>query len=138
MRSLVFCAATTMIYLSSCSPAMSTSMTEPIGRAMVVTYQNGDSLQIHCSKLGQCLLHLLVNGVKFDFDDKQLNGARPIPVRGFLYSGSFSGRDSYFSFEVSVDCREEDREGPYDYCYATALVEDHKLTHVDIFKKQEK
>jgi hypothetical protein len=114
------------------SLAGATAMTEPGRRSFSVAFDNGDRLAIDCDE-EQCVLSLLVNGQRFRFDRADL-GVRDIyPDEARLYSGFASGRDQYFSFDVSVACPEEVQPHFYS-CSANALVQEGKPLEVDIHR----
>ena len=110
--------------------ANGTAMIEPERKSLVVAFENSDLLSIYCERPStNCKLELVVNGKNFKYELEEL-GAEPQPIRGNLYSGTFSGRDAYFSFEVTVECPEDLSESVY--CIAHGVVGNGELQDVRI------
>ena len=108
--------------------ASATAMMEPHRIRTVVTYANGDELNLLCPlEQESCSVAVRVNGVDFHFSQEEV-GAVILPYGGTLFSGEHSGRDRYFSLELSVECA--DASG--DICKASMLVEQGKVPQVNI------
>jgi hypothetical protein len=126
------------VFLTVLLPAFAcaTPMIEPARDQLRVEFENGDSATILCRHVEDdpCALDLRVNGRNFHFDSASL-GAGILPERVILYSGPNSGRDKYFSFDVSVVCPEEVMLEDYD-CEASVLVQHDKPHEVDIHRRK--
>ena len=112
------------------------ALMEPGRSTLLVTYENGDTAAITCPKGDQsCYLNLLVNKVEFHFSASDLGGLDIEPSSITLFSGSNSGRDKYFSFEISIICPEISEEGPFYDCSASVLIEQDKEPVVRLLRK---
>jgi hypothetical protein len=108
-----------LLLLASANSAHATAMLEPQRITTTVEFDNGDRLILRCpAEEKSCQLDLLVNRKQFNFGQADI-GAVILPYRFSLYSGPFSGRDEYFSFEIEVECPEDSDS----VCTADVLVE---------------
>ena len=118
-----------ILLLASTSSALATAMLEPQRITTTVEFDNGDRLILKCpTEERSCQLDLLVNRTQFNFGQDDI-GAVILPYNFSLYSGPFSGRDEYFSFEIEVECPEDSD----NVCTANVLVETGKPLVVEIF-----
>jgi hypothetical protein len=121
-----------LVFALSPSLASATAMMEPVRHSFRIDFDNGDRLSIDWGN-DEYVLSLLVNGKGFQFDAAALGVTAIYPDDANLYSGPNSGRNKYFSFDVSVACPEEVQ--PYFYsCKASALVQQGKPLEVDIHR----
>jgi hypothetical protein len=110
------------------SQAHASPMLEPTRHKLTIEFNNGDVLSVACkNNTRECRLKLHVNRKSFTYGSPELNGLSLLPEHAFLYSGPGSGREKYFSFEVSVLCPEDQEGKPPSDCYANGAVRDGKL-----------
>lgn len=103
---------------------------------MSLSFDNGDHLQIRCRPTGDsCQLKLLVNGKRFLFQAKDLDNLDILAEHAHLYSGASSGREKYFSFEVSVMCPESDVQSPPHECFANVLIQEDEAPTVTVIRR---
>ena len=114
-------------------------MQEAPRRSLSVEFANGDKLHIRCKEA--CILSLIVNGKSFVYSAKDLLGLEPLGNEASLLSGLGSNeykahRETYFGFELDVLCPEALTTVPYHRCKVGGVVQDGKLTNVELFQEQ--
>ncbi|MCC6506296.1 MAG: hypothetical protein BWZ07_03016 [Alphaproteobacteria bacterium ADurb.BinA280] len=117
-----------ILLLASANGVLATAMIEPQRVKTTVEFDNGDRVVLKCpAEEKSCRIDLLVNLRQFSFGQAEI-GAVILPFNVSLYSGPFSERDEYFSFEVEVECPEDSNS----VCAANVLIETGKPPLVKI------
>lgn len=129
MRILSTAFLSTLLLLASTNSVFASAMMEPQRITTTVDFDNGDRLILKCPMEAEsCQLELLVNRKQFSFGRDEI-GAVILPYEFSLYSGPFSGRDEYFSFEVQVECPGDEDS----VCTANVLVETGRPLVVNVW-----